>query len=1310
MMRSTKQTAKWLSLISLVVALVCFTAAGVFAADMNSAEKPDGVSLTDTKAPQAQAADPGTYNIKEAGPSISPQVPNQNGYVNNLWKVYLKDFEQGGAGYVDPKVLIIEDTDSWTTGYQNEAALNNLGIYYDVISSGQISVTDLYGYTHILIPSDQPQSYYDNLDSNMAAITDWVKAGGSLQFNACDEGWNYGKWTNGPGGITHVTAQYIQQNYIQDINHPILQGMTDDDFYGWNYVSHGYFENLPEDAHVLLSMDADGSRPTMVEFNMGAGRVMATQNTMEWAIGHGHNPAFFTNTIDYMFKQGFDTLKWSVSDVNTALMDVDIDADKDMMYINPLAVGNDDVLLTLTDTNTGLSAEQWINIDIQEDTVPPVLNVDDLPQYTTSGVINVKGTTEPGATVLINGQQATVDKFGKFNGEATLNEGENNIIVESSDANNNKTTVDKKVIKDSIAPEVSNVQVTPSLVAVDNTLTISANISDQGSGVSGAQVYLTGPSNQYTSVYLYADNETGLWTGSSNVDKSMEPGVWKVDYIYSYDIAGNYGYSYQTEVTFEVENPYFDNVAPTVNSVVVTPQVVQPGQFVHISIDALDEKSGIKNMYGYFYNYQNWYNVYFYPNYNDETGKWEANVQVPDYFTDGTYNLQYLWLEDNAGNGREYYNNNFPDAYFTVSTMPDLVLSPEYQEVRPGETFNVNVDINNVSNLYGAEARISYDPNLVQVVDADPNLEGTQIDLGGVLSGLTAKNQVNNGEIWFSTSKNGEIDPDGFTGSGTIATITFKALTDVEGTADIEFIESQLSDATDPPSAIAHQQKNAQVYIGGLGNIVGQVILQGMPENKYNGAKVSLEGTGHFAYTDAAGNYNLSEITPGQYNLIVERPDWKPVFLTAGAFPVNVDYEQTTGVDTIKLLTGDVTSDNAVGISDLGSLAQAYAAFGDSPHYNYNADLNENSNIDLFDLVLMAKNWNKKGYGYAEQDNPMGKIEGVVMDASGNPISGAVVTVSGGEQTNGVFLAGYTNENGYYFFEHVNINDVYGNPIKEFTVEASKNGYATKNTSLVLTANEIHVVDFTLEEFVIPDPTIKYDFETDQGWQTTGFWHLIQNDSNIKNNAVPVFVSLPEGDETNAYVPNTPFGAKAFWYGQDATGNFIGTQISNDEALSGGTSVGPNSGDLTSPVIDLTGMTSPVLQFQSWWEIESVNPNASGFDLMTVKVYSVTEGTYYDLGRLNPWVDPYEENRFHLAFTSGGFNRPAVWVPYSFDLSKFAGQQIQVQFNFDTNDELYNGFRGWLIDEVGIYNVDTPAAEGVFGITSEATKVNTRQR
>ncbi len=100
-----------------------------------------------------------------------------------------------------------------------------------------------------------------------------------------------------------------------------------------------------------------------------------------------------------------------------------------------------------------------------------------------------------------------------------------------------------------------------------------------------------------------------------------------------------------------------------------------------------------------------------------------------------------------------------------------------------------------------------------------------------------------------------------------------------------------------------------------------------------------------------------------------------------------------------------------------------------------------------------------------------------------------------------------------------------------------------------------------------------------------------------------------------------------------------------------------------------------------------MNPNANGFDVMTISV-APEGGSETQLARLNPFVDPTLPDRDATPFTSGGFNLEPVWRTEFLDLGAFIGQRIQLVFKFDTVDGLYNGYRGWLIDDVSVTSLD----------------------
>lgn len=80
------------------------------------------------------------------------------------------------------------------------------------------------------------------------------------------------------------------------------------------------------------------------------------------------------------------------------------------------------------------------------------------------------------------------------------------------------------------------------------------------------------------------------------------------------------------------------------------------------------------------------------------------------------------------------------------SSSPIVVaIDPANVTVAAGQTVDVAVVVRDVTDLYAFDAQVGFDPSVVQVVDADPALNGTQVSLGVFLeSGFVIRNQVDN--------------------------------------------------------------------------------------------------------------------------------------------------------------------------------------------------------------------------------------------------------------------------------------------------------------------------------------------------------------------------------------------------------------------------------------------------------------------------------------------------------------------------------------------------------------------------------------
>lgn len=329
---------------------------------------------------------------------------------------------------------------------------------------------------------------------------------------------------------------------------------------------------------------------------------------------------------------------------------------------------------------------------------------------------------------------------------------------------------------------------------------------------------------------------------------------------------------------------------------------------------------------------------------------------------------------------------------------------------------------------------------------------------------------------------------------------------------------------------------------------------------------------------------------------------------------------------------------------------------------------------------------------YLTQDTvkTVGALAGVVTDSKGAPVKNANVRISGGLQTNGYFASATTDALGRYNLSNISKTDSSGAAVPAFSMLVSATGYnkVTRDSVIVLDG-KTRAENFSLVAGTDTSVVTAYttSFEGATSWQLSGLWNLPTIAENTRFNAYvdAGFVTLaPDEGAVKAYLPKARDGASVLWYGQPANGSFIGTQASGDYLRSGGTSVAANSGKATSPLINLQGVSNPQLSFWTWWEIESVNPDINGYDLMDVEISSDNGISWLQLKRLNPFVDPNDADRKPKPFSSGGFNRKPIWVNENINLSAYAGKQVRLRFSFDTVDHRYNAFRGWMIDDLRI--------------------------
>ncbi len=207
------------------------------------------------------------------------------------------------------------------------------------------------------------------------------------------------------------------------------------------------------------------------------------------------------------------------------------------------------------------------------------------------------------------------------------------------------------------------------------------------------------------------------------------------------------------------------------------------------------------------------------------------------------------------------------------------------------------------------------------------------------------------------------------------------------------------------------------------------------------------------------------------------------------------------------------------------------------------------------------------------------------------------------------------------------------------------------------------------------------------GWTSTGFWHRVQNPQLITVSPLitPRLVSFPD----NGALPQPTSGQFSWWYGQDSTGTYIGPNWNPAQGdNSGGDGASPNSGTLVSPIFDLTGQTNVTMKFWSWWEVEGVDVNA--YDLMRVEISVDGGNSYLTSILLNPVNDADGES--YVPYSSGGLGQIGIWQEQVLDLTPYVGNnQVVIRFNFNSVDNLFNGFRGWFVDDISVTSGAVPA-------------------
>lgn len=244
-------------------------------------------------------------------------------------------------------------------------------------------------------------------------------------------------------------------------------------------------------------------------------------------------------------------------------------------------------------------------------------------------------------------------------------------------------------------PKLNSFSLSGTSATKGESITLSAEILEEESGVDVAYAYYDGPTGYSKTVYLSFNPETSRYEGSFDVSTYDGAGVWKLSSIYLKDKQGNkysiynretpyqgstYEYRNLSQYNIEVYGTLVDNTAPRLNDLSISSTRAAGGESITVSADILEEGSGVEYAH-----------VSFVPpngdseggkaiklTYNQETGKYEGTFYADPYDVPGIWSIGTIQMGDKLYNHYYYRNGQTPS-------------QDDYYEVRDFSAYNIEV-------------------------------------------------------------------------------------------------------------------------------------------------------------------------------------------------------------------------------------------------------------------------------------------------------------------------------------------------------------------------------------------------------------------------------------------------------------------------------------------------------------------------------------------------------------------------------------------------------------------------------------------
>jgi hypothetical protein len=291
---------------------------------------------------------------------------------------------------------------------------------------------------------------------------------------------------------------------------------------------------------------------------------------------------------------------------------------------------------------------------------------------------------------------------------------------------------------------------------------------------------------------------------------------------------------------------------------------------------------------------------------------------------------------------------------------PPLIIDPT---LVPPATFMINVTIADVRGLYGYQFNLTFDPNVLVIV---------QFQIQDVLNEThyTSTFSSAGGFIFINVTYYSPAVPLDVDSPTPLVMVKFRVK--AIGSTNLTLTDTGLVDSTGQP--ITHEDHNGffqslivdiavltvsasptAIYQGGSTNVTVIVVNQGNITESfvlnvyYNGtllATMNVTGLAPNTNATVTVQWNTAAIPWGKYVMSAQVPPLP--------YETNIaNNNLTDGIVKVKI-PGDLNGDDVVNILDSILLANAYGSNPSSPNWNPNADLNGDGVVNILDAIILA--------------------------------------------------------------------------------------------------------------------------------------------------------------------------------------------------------------------------------------------------------------------------------------------------------------------------------------------------------------------